>query len=76
MQFQSDILGCPVVIPKNEELSGIGSAYLAGLALGMYDYDDLMSRQETTVFHPVMDEAERQERLEGWKHALDVVLRY
>ena len=76
MQFQSDILGCPVVIPKNEELSGIGSAYLAGMALGMYDFDTLIRQQETTVFHPQMAEEERRERLAGWQHALDVVLKY
>ena len=48
----------------------------AGVALGMYDYETLIAQQETTVFDPKMDEQERQERLAGWKHALDVVLRY
>ena len=76
MQFQSDILGCPVVIPRNEELSGIGAGYMAGIALGMYEYETLIARQETTVFAPAMEEGERQQRLAGWKHALDVVLRY
>lgn len=76
MQFQSDILNCPVVIPENEELSGIGAAYLAGIALGLYDYDTLMKQQKTTVFAPAMAEEERQRRLGEWAHALDVVLRY
>ena len=76
MQFQSDILSCPVVIPEHEELSGIGSAYLAGLSMGMYDYETLKRQQKTTVYRPQMSEAERQEKLEGWKHALYVVLQY
>lgn len=76
MQFQSDILNCPVVIPQHEELSGIGSAYLAGLAMGIYDYDTLMGERKTTVYQPGMSESERNERLDGWKHALDVVLKY
>lgn len=76
MQFQSDILNCPVVIPEHEELSGIGSAYLAGLAMGIYDYGTLMGERKTTVYQPGMSESERTERLDGWKHALDVVLKY
>lgn len=76
MQFQSDILSCPVVIPEHEELSGIGSAYLAGLAMGIYDYETLMKERKTTVYQPAMSSRERDERLEGWKHALDVVLKY
>ena len=59
MQFQSDILSCPVVIPEHEELSGIGSAYLAGLSMGMYDYETLKRQQKTTVYRPQMSEAER-----------------
>lgn len=76
MQFQSDILNCPVVIPEHEELSGIGSAYLAGLAMGIYDYHTLMSKRKTTVYQPGMSDEERAERLDGWKHALEVVLKY
>lgn len=76
MQFQGDILNCPVVIPEHEELSGIGAAYMAGVAMGMYDYQQLIQRQKTTVFQPKMTAQKRQECLEGWKHALDVVLRY
>ena len=37
MQFQSDLLNIPVRIPEAEELSGIGAAYAAGLAAGLYD---------------------------------------
>lgn len=76
MQFQSDILSCPVVIPEHEELSGIGSAYLAGLALGIYEYETLMKRQKTRVYRPQMSPETRQEKLEGWKRALRAVLNY
>lgn len=76
MQFQSDILNCPIVIPEHEELSGIGSAYLAGIAMGMYDYESLMKQRKTTVYQPKMPANVREERLNGWKHALEVVLKY
>ena len=76
MQFESDILGCPVVVARHEELSGIGSAYIAGLALGLYDYETLRSRHEASAFTPQMSEQRRQECLAGWKHAVETALRY
>ena len=36
MQFQSNILACPVLRSLNEELSAIGAAWLSGLALGWW----------------------------------------
>ena len=39
MQFQSDMLRCPVLVPEAEELSCVGVAYAAGMALGMYGED-------------------------------------
>ena len=37
MQFQADLLGIPVVRPKVIETTALGAAYLAGLAVGVYD---------------------------------------
>gem|GEM_PF-5299745 len=34
---ESDFAGVPVQVPSEEELSGIGVAYGAGYALGLYD---------------------------------------
>jgi glycerol kinase len=36
MQFQSDILGAPVVRPAVTETTALGAAYLAGLAVGFW----------------------------------------
>jgi glycerol kinase len=36
MQFQSDILGVPVVRPLVTETTALGAAYLAGLAVGFW----------------------------------------
>ena len=36
MQFQADLLGCPVVRPKVRETTALGAAYLAGLAVGYW----------------------------------------
>ena len=40
MQFQSDVLGAAVVRPKITETTGMGAAYLAGLAVGFWSSID------------------------------------
>lgn len=76
MQFQSDLLGCPVVIAGHEELSGIGAGYIAGIAMGLYDYETLLRGQENHTFRPQMSDEERAARLSGWDRAVQAVLRY
>ena len=68
MQFQSDILNLPVSVPANGDCSASGAAWLAGIALGIYQ--DLPSRMARTVFHPAMDEGERRRRCQGWQDAV------
>ena len=72
MQFQSDILGCPVVRPAVKETTALGAAYAAGLAVGFYaDLDDLRARWSVDqMWQPQMD-ADRREKLYGfWKKAV------
>jgi glycerol kinase len=42
MQFQSDVLGVPVVRPKVAETTALGAAYAAGLAVGFWKTTDEM----------------------------------
>lgn len=70
MQFQSDMAGIPVQIPETEELSGIGAAYAAGLAAGIYQKEELFSRIRRQRFTPVMEEADRTRKYAGWKEAV------
>ena len=69
MQFQSNMLNIPVRIPAAEELSGIGAAYAAGLAAGLYDRSvfDRPGRREYT---PAMPEADRERLYHGWQDAV------
>lgn len=69
MQFQSDISGAKVLVPSEEELSGIGAAYMAGLAMGMFDRHifEHMSRE---AYIPQMIEACAREKYKGWKQAV------
>jgi len=73
MQFQSDILNLPVVVPSWEELSGIGTSYMAGIALGLFDKDNVFSRLQRTEFVPLMDEATRKKKYSGWLNAVNMV---
>ncbi len=69
MQLQSDLLRTTVRIPSSEELSGIGAAYMAGLA-GEIFTDDIFSKLKYTSFAPRMDERIRREKLDGWRNAV------
>lgn len=72
MQFQADILGCPVLRSRNEELSAIGAAWLAGLELGWWkSQSDLEAMgRDVDRFEPRMDEAERNALYDGWRNAV------
>ncbi len=73
MQFQSDMLGIPVQVPDAEELSGIGAAYAAGLAVGLLD-KNVFDRMKRTAYTPAMDETAKTEKYAGWKAAVEKVL--
>lgn len=72
MQFQSDILGIPVRIPDFEELSGIGAAYVAGLAVGLYDAS-IFEKMGRKTYDPFMNQAVRQSLYGGWKEAVNMI---
>jgi glycerol kinase len=76
MQFQADILGCPVLRSSNEELSAIGAAWLAGLELGWWKSPSELESigQDVDHFEPRMDESKRKSLYEGWKNAVEGVL--
>ncbi len=62
MQFQSDILGVPVVRPKISETTALGAAYAAGLAVGFWDnMEDLRNNwQIDQSWQPEMDEEKEE----------------
>ena len=72
MQFQSDILGVPVVRPRVAETTALGAAYLAGLATGFWPCRADIARQWQSErrFTPTMRPAVRKALLAGWSKAL------
>lgn len=74
MQRQSDILGMAVQVPDLQELSGMGAAYAAGIAVGLYDAEQIFSRVNRKRYGREMD-PELSERLyDGWKKAVRMAL--
>ena len=74
MQFQSDIADVSVQVPSAEELSGIGAAYAAGIAAGIYNREEVFGQMSRTKFSPKMDVSERNKKYQGWKAAVEQVL--
>ena len=75
MQFQADIINSPVLLPDAEELSGIGAAYLAGVSLGVYDEKRVFENFSRKSYSPKMEAAKREEKIKGWKNAVELVLK-
>lgn len=72
MQFQSDILNKPVRRPMIRETTALGAAYLAGLAVGVWDnLSQLKKLWRCDVrFEPDMQDERRQKLLRGWRKAV------
>ena len=73
MQFQSDIMGVPVVRPQVMETTALGAALLAGLAVGVYasPEDTAAVWQRDLTFEPQMEEHHRAQLLHGWHKAVE-----
>ncbi|HWB90518.1 MAG TPA: glycerol kinase GlpK [Puia sp.] len=76
MQFQSDILGVPVVRPKVTETTALGAAYLAGLGVGYWSSVEDIRQQwtEDRRFQPAMDSTQTQQLLKGWQRAVKAAI--
>lgn len=72
MQFQADILGCPVLRSASTDVSALGAAYLAGLATGVWASEDEI---ESLVlphdrFEPHLNAVRREALYKGWQQAI------
>ncbi len=71
MQFQSDMLNVQVERPKIIETTALGAAYLAGLATGFWQPEELDEKWQLDIaFQPQMEESERKSRYAGWQKAV------
>jgi glycerol kinase len=72
MQFQSDVLDTRVHRPAVTEVTALGAAYLAGIAVGFWDGLEELSDKATIErsFEPREDPIKRKKRYNGWKRAV------
>jgi glycerol kinase len=73
MQFQADILGVPVEVPKINETTALGAAYLAGLATGFWsNREELASHwQLASRYVPNLPSSERMRLYQQWQRAIE-----
>jgi glycerol kinase len=73
MQFQSDLIGAPVVRPQVTETTALGAAYLAGLAVGFWKGTDELARQWRSErrFEPKLAASRARELRARWTQALE-----
>ena len=76
MQFQSDIMDINIIRPEVLETTALGAAMLAGMAVGMYDSMNAISKiwESQDEFNPSMPETDRQKALNGWNKAVRAAL--
>ena len=73
MQFQADILGVPVEVPRIVETTALGAAYLAGLATGFWESRAELAKkwQLDNRYTPRLGEIERQKLFGRWHQAVE-----
>jgi glycerol kinase len=77
MQLQADVLGRPVVAPATTEISALGAAFAAGLAVGFWrDLDELraMSGAAPRRWEPTMSDADRASGTARWHKGVERTL--
>ncbi len=72
MRIQADMAQTKVDRPKCVETTALGAAYLAGLAVGLWDsLEDIEANREVDkIFEPEMPKDQRDLLYKGWKKAV------
>ena len=78
MQFQADLLRCSIYRPQVVETTAAGAAYLAGLAVGLWqDPQELLQcRRLERVFAPNMEPSQAKALMAQWKKAVSRALHW
>jgi len=74
MQFQSDVIGVPIVRPKMVEATAFGAALLGGLGAGVWkstaEAEAAVTASETRTFTPQLARPEVDAHLARWREAV------
>ncbi len=72
MQFQADMLHCPILRPQVIETTAQGAAHLAGLTIGLWDPQRDFKNFHSTdrIFKPTLNASKRRQLYHGWQKAV------
>ena len=75
-QFLADITGLQIQRPYELERTALGTAYVAGLSVGIWNSLEEISSSWTAerIFEPVLKDSERQQLVSQWKEAVQRTL--
>ncbi len=78
MQFQSDILGVPLKLPRMSESTSLGVAYLAGSAIDFWSDKKLLQKKNVIrrVYFPQLSKAVRDRKYQEWRNAVSTAVTY
>ena len=73
LQLQADLLGVPVIRPAQVETTALGTAYLAGLGVGVWSSLEQIGDTwcEAKRFEPRISSDERDHRYARWQRAVE-----
>jgi glycerol kinase len=76
MQFQADLLGCPVEVAAELQTTALGAAALAGRGIGLWPDDEAIRTRlrRGAVYEPAGDRDSVAARRAEWRSALDRAL--
>jgi glycerol kinase len=75
MKFQSGITNTHISVANQEELSAIGSAYMAGISAGIYDKEKVFKNVAYDIYKPDMEEIVRARKKSQWQEAVEMILK-
>lgn len=77
MQFQADVLDTTVIRPQVTEVTALGAAYLAGLAVGYWNsMDDISGQWQIDKSFKAGEAKNIEERIKGWNRAVKAAKAY
>ncbi|NRF41700.1 glycerol kinase GlpK [Pedobacter foliorum] len=77
MQFQADVLDTTVIRPQVTEVTALGAAYLAGLAVGYWSsMDDISGQWKIDKSFNAGEAKNIEERIKGWNRAVKAAKAY
>jgi glycerol kinase len=76
MQYQADMLDIDIIASEVAELSSMGSAYIAGLGVGIWKSTAEINKlnQAHELYQPLMTADVRNQYYQGWKQSVNGVL--